>query len=145
MGTARTYNKETKNLSEHLYESIGDAFYVDGLKCKVIKLKTDSKGARSNLPWYSNSSDVYIVLGKDGYAKQLRIYKDHEPYKDIEWGHNHINRKTDGKVFPKYTVHVQEYQIDTERKGSHARYLNNDEIETWGEIIKKLNPNTKLR
>ena len=145
MGTARTYNKDTQSLNEYLYESIGEAFYVDGLKCKVIKLKTDPQGTRSNLPWYSNDSDVYIVLGKDGHAKQLRIYKDHEPNKDFDWGHNHTNNHTNGEFFPKGTVHVQEYKSNMGRKGIPARKMNNEEIKVWGEIIKKLNPNIKLK
>lgn len=145
MGTVRTFNKETESLSEHLYESIGEELYVDGLKVKIIKLKADPTGTHSNLPWYSDTSNVYIVLGNDGLAKQIRIYKNHEPFKDFDWGHNHINKNTDGRTFPKLTVHVQEYQPNVARTGIGARNMNNEEIEIWGDVIKKLNPNVKLR
>lgn len=145
MGTARTYNKETKSLSEHLYESIGDAFLVNGLKCKVIKLKTDPQGIHSNIPWYSNTSDAYVILGNDGLAKQIRIYKDHEPLKDIDWGHIHKNYSTNGAEFSKGVVHVQEYQKGVDRTGTPARHLNNEEIKIWWNVIKKMNPNAKIR
>ena len=43
------------------------------------------------------------------------------------------------------TVHVQEYQPNVARTGIGARNMNNEEIEIWGDVIKKLNPNAKLR
>lgn len=76
---------------------------------------------------------------------------------DFDWDHTHVN-KSDGKEFPKGTVHVQEYKIvkfkDSKtgkwrdkfiRNSNNARLMTDAEIEKYGPIIRHFNPDVKFR
>lgn len=135
---------------EYLYETVaGSEVYVNGLKCKIIKLVADRDGAHSGLPSFAGSSDAYLCLGTDGEPKQLRIYNDHKMSIDFDWGHNHYNdpkRGGDGRHFTAGTVHVQSFGAEDRRRNTFfARYMSNDEIRKYGEIIHHFCPTIKLR
>lgn len=132
-----------------LYEAIpGSTIEMHGLKCEIIKKVDDKDGRNSNIPQYSATSDAYLVLGKDGKVKQLRLFKDHRMSVDYDWGHDHTNIG-DGKHFSKGTVHVQTYHTNADetisRLTNNARFMNNQEMKIIGEIIHHYNPNVKFR
>lgn len=143
------YNLGGGQFSERKYETLpGTTIEMFGLKCKVIKKVDDITGRNSNIPQYSGTSDVYLILGRDGKPKQLRLFEDHRMSVDFDWGHDHTNRN-DGKHFHKGTVHVQSYRNSStgaaDRNSANARYMNNQEMKTIGKIIHHFNPDVKFR
>lgn len=99
------------------------------------------------LPTYSKTSEVYLKVDKNGNIIQARIYKNRKPVCDFDWDHSHQNSK--GDKFEKGVVHVQEFKQNSkgfwERQSKKARYMSNDEMKRYGELLKKVNPNVKLR
>ncbi len=99
------------------------------------------------LPTFSKSSEVYLKADKDGNVVQARIYNDRKPVCDFDWDHSHQN--ANGEKFEKGVVHVQEFRQNSngawERLSKEARYMSNDEIERYGELLRKLKPDIKFR
>ena len=59
---------------------------------KVLELKSGS--GNLNLPEYAKKSTAYIGIDKAGKFMRIRIYKDHRPVIDIDFGHpNHHGLK----------------------------------------------------
>lgn len=136
--------------STYLYSVVpGTVTELFGMKFEVIKLETDKDGTHTSLPMYSATSDGYLCLGTDGQPKQLRLFKDHHATVDFDWGHPHYNNPKfggNGEKFPKGVVHVQPFSSSSDdRFGMNARYMNNEEMATIGQVIHYYNPNAKFR
>lgn len=146
MGNSRFY-LSNGGFSEYLYETVGQPKVINGLRAKIVKLKTDIKGTHSSLPQYSNTTDIYFRLGQDGQPCQAKLYLSRRMCLDFDWDHEHKN--SDGKVFKKGTVHVQVYSVNKDgtlsRRSDNARYMTDREIELYGDVLKAFNPNIKLR
>lgn len=146
MGGGRHYLKEG-GFSEYLYETVGEVKVINGIRAKVVKLKTDECGTHSSLPQFANSSDMYFRLGADGLPCQAKVYVNRRMCIDFDWGHVHTN--PDGSRFEKGTVHVQTYSLNADgsltRHSDKARLMSDSEIRTYGPVIAAFNPNVKLR
>ena len=71
---------------------------------KVLELKSGS--GNINLPEYAKTSTAYIGIDKAGKFMRLRIYKDHHPVIDIDFGHPNHHGLKDGDI------HVHRYGVD---------------------------------
>lgn len=142
MGNLQNYLK-SGGFREYLYSHIGNRVIINGLRCRIIVDKSDKNGHHAGLPNFSNTSDVYVLLGPGDRPRQIRVYKDRNSYVDFDWGHPHTNKKTDGQHFEKGVVHVQRYEGAPHV--SHARYMNDSEIAKYGPIILHYAPWAVLR
>lgn len=128
------------------YESVGKSETVNGIKGRIIKKKGD-KETHTNLPYYSNTSDVYFRKNANGVC-QARVYIGQKKFLDFDWSHNHTN-STDGRKFERGTVHVQVWKENKDgtfsRVSDSARGMNNAEIKKYGGILKRFCPSIKLR
>lgn len=138
MGNQRNF-LESGGFSEYLYETVGEVVTINGLRCKIIKMPSDTNNHYAGLPKFSNTSDVYVGLGPGDVPRQLRLYKDRRSYKDFDWGHEHIN--SDGTRFPKGVVHVQRYPG---ANGSDARYMTSAEHQVLDAVISYFAPFARL-
>ena len=82
------------------YVSLAPARTVNGVKGHLIKKVGDSD-THTNLPYYSNTSDVYFRQNKNGVC-QARVYVGQKKYLDFDWSHIHTN--IDGRRFKKGTI-----------------------------------------
>jgi hypothetical protein len=127
------------------YVSLASPVIVNGVKGHLIKKKGD-KDTHTNLPLYSNTSDVYLRQNSNGVC-QARVYSGQKTFLDFDWSHNHTN--PDGTKFPRGVVHVQVWQLNAdgrpERVGDSARFMNNTEMKMYGPLLKKYYPNVKFR
>jgi hypothetical protein len=146
MGNQKQY-LESGGFSKYLYADESPAVTINGVTGKMISLKTDPTGIHGGLPTYANTCDVYFRKGEDGLASQAKIYKDRKTIMDFDWSHTHTN--PDGTIFPKGTIHVQTYQVDSKGKlirlSDKARFMTEAEIKKYGPIIKYFNKNVKFR
>ena len=128
------------------YVSIAPAKIVNGVKGHLIKKVGDSD-THTNLPYYSNSSDVYFRQNKNGVC-QARVYVGQKMFLDFDWSHTHIN-KGDGRTFSRGTVHVRIWKQNKDgtftRLSDDARCMNNAEMKKYGPLIKSFCPSVKLR
>lgn len=146
MGLQREYI-ESGGFSTYLYYQDGETIVTsNGVEGKVVA-KIEGT-AYDGLPIFSNTSEVYLKRDKNGEIVQARIYKDRKPVCDFDWDHLHKNKKG-GESFERGVVHVQEFKQKPDgtwyRDSRHARYMSPDEMKRYGELIKKANPNAKLR
>lgn len=127
------------------YVEITPAVTVNGVKGHLIKKKGDSD-MHTNLPYYSNTSDVYFRQNKDGVC-QARVYVGQKKFLDFDWSHQHRNK--DGRAFQKGVVHVQVWQENSDgtftRKSGDARMMSNAEMKKYGPLLKKFCPSVKFR
>ena len=127
------------------YVSLAPARTVNGVKGHLIKKAGDSD-THTNLPYYSNTSDVYFRQNKNGVC-QARVYIGQKKYLDFDWSHPHTN--ADGRRFEKGTVHVQVWKQNKDgtftRLSDDARSMNNAEMKKYGPILKDFCPSVKLR
>ncbi len=90
---------------------------------------------------------MYFLGYRMGEALSAKLYKEHRMVMDFDWGHTHVN-KPSGEVFHRGTVHIQEYHIGEDgkitRASSKARLMTQEEIELYGSIILRYNPNVKF-
>ncbi len=145
MGLQRDYNVEGGFL-RCLYYQIGDSISTsNGVVAKVVAKVNGTPF--DGLPTYSKTSEVYLKVDKNGNVIQARIYNNRKPVCDFDWDHPHQN--SNGDKFEKGVVHVQEFKQNSkgfwERQSKKARYMSNDEMKRYGELLKKVNPNVKLR
>lgn len=145
MGNQRMYNPEG-GFSDYLYTQRGDIIRAsNGVEGKVVEKINGS--SYDGLPTFSKTGEVYFKVNDNGEIIQARIYKDRKPVCDFDFDHEHTN--SNGEKFHSGTVHVQEWKQKPNgnwyRDYKHARYLSNDEISRYGELIKLANPNVKLR
>lgn len=136
---------ESGGFSEYIYHDVGDFITAsNGVQGKVINgsLDPNDESFHESLPLYSNTSEVYLKKADEGehMIEQARVYIDRHPSIDIDWGHTH------GK-FKEGTIHVHEWvqNPDGSWKREPPRAANNSELNRYGELIKKANPNLKLR
>ena len=129
------------------YVSLAPAQTVNGVKGHLIKRICDSD-IHSNLPYYSNTSDVYFRQNEYGVC-QARVYIGQKTFLDFDWSHNHRNPGKDGKHFPKGVVHVQIWKQTKDggfvRLSNKARYMNNQEMKKYGPLLRKFNSNIRFR
>lgn len=146
MGNQREY-VATGGFSQYLFQDESPQVTINGVTGKMISKVTDPSGMHSGLPRYGNTSEIYFKKGENGLASQARVYKDRYSFMDIDWNHTHTN--PNGAVFPKGTIHVQVYKLDTAgnltRLSSNARLMTAAEFEKYGPIIKYFNPNVKCQ
>ncbi|MGI6222389.1 MAG: hypothetical protein ACOYJG_02125 [Prevotella sp.] len=128
------------------YVSLDPAKTVNGVKGHLIK-KVGDKDTHTNLPYYSNTSDVYFRKNANGVC-QARVYVGQKMFLDFDWSHAH-NNESDGKLFPIGTVHVQMWIEGQDgffhRLSDNARYMRDQEINIYGPILKAFCPNIKFR
>lgn len=150
MGNGRQF-LESGGFSAYLYEDHPNysTKIVNGIRGKVIRLKTDPQGDHAGLPTYANTSDMYFRVNHTQEVIQGRYYADRTLCIDFDWGHEHVNYGGDRKVFPKGIVHVQTYSVNANgeitRLSNQARYMSEEEINKFGGLIKAFNPNVKFR
>ena len=127
------------------YVSLEPARTVNGVKGHLIK-KVGDKETHTNLPYYSNTSDVYFRKNANGVC-QARVYVGQKMFLDFNWSHKHIN--SDGKKFDRGVVHVQMWKQDKDgtftRLSNNARYMNNLEMSKYGGLLKSFCPEVKFR
>lgn len=145
MGLQREYI-ESGGFSTYLYTQQGDTVVAsNGVEGKVVE-KIEGT-AYDGLPIYSNTSEVYFKRNAQGKIIQARIYKDRKPVCDFDWDHTHTNKP--GEKFEEGVVHVQPFRLKPDgtwkRESKKARYMSLEEMRRYGELIKKANPNVKLR
>lgn len=120
---------------------------INGIIAKALHYIDDGTDEHTGLPQYSSTSDMYFRIGKDGTVVQGKVYVNRRQSIDFDWSHKHVN--SDGTVFNKGIVHVQTYQVDSkgkiQRMSDEARYMTEDEIAKYGEIIHAFNPNVRFR
>ncbi len=153
MGNQRQFNPEG-GFTQYLYEKVPkyDTVTINGVKAKVIREIGDTDG-HSSLPTYTDKADMYLKEGKSGDVIQARYYgKDRRVLFDIDWGHGHHNDPKaggNGKTFENGVAHVQLYAVDGQgelvRLSNKARYMNNEEMKKFKDIIRHYNPNVKFR
>ena len=140
----QSFYKKDGGFSEYLYHQVGEAFEMNGFKCKTID-KIGGKLYHDGLPLYSNTSDIYFKKSDEtGQIEQVRFYKGRQAVMDFDWGHPH------GKngEFPEGVVHVQAFDFDSKTKKLRVlptRLMTDEEIVKFGEILKKVNPNIKFK
>lgn len=127
------------------YISLEPARTIKGVKGHLIKKAGDSD-THTNLPYYSNSSDMYFRKNKNGVC-QARVYIGQKTFLDFDWSHNHTN-KGDGRKFERGTVHVQVWKQNkdgTYSRVADARSMSNTEMKKYGPILKDYCHSVKLR
>lgn len=136
---------ESGGFTEYLYHDVGDIITAsNGVQGKVINGPQDPKDEsfHESLPLYSDTSEVYFKKSDEGehLIEQARVFKDRQPSIDIDWGHTHGE-------FKEGTVHVHEWvpKPGGGFKRKPPRLATAAELERYGELIKKANPNLKLR
>lgn len=142
MGNGRLY-QESGGFTEYLYRQVGCTITAsNGVQGKIVTEYRDNEKYHSSLPQYSNTSEAYFKNDDITHeVEQARIYKNRRASLDLDWGHQH-------KEFPKGVVHVHEWRQD--KKGNwtrteKVRYMNNNEISRYGELLRKANENVRFR
>lgn len=149
MGNQQAYI-ESGGFSQYLYKDHNGFCVkeVNGTRGKVVLDQRDPNGQHYSLPSYANTSDMYFKVAKNGEVTQGRLYINRKSVLDFDWGHTHTN-KSNGKLFPKGTIHVQEYSVDSNgkliRHSDDARLMTDKEIKKYGPLIKAYNHNAKLK
>ncbi len=153
MGNQNQYNK-SGGFTEYLYETVDQygTFTHKGITAKVVKL-AGSDTTHYSLLTYTNTSQMYFKVGRDGDIIQGRYYDtERRSAIDFDWSHNHYNdpkKGGDGQRFDKGVVHVQKYTVDEKgvplRKSNDARLMTEEEIKKFGPIILHFNPTVKFK
>lgn len=137
---------ESGGFTEYLYHEVGDVITAsNGVQGRVINGPADSsdESFHESLPLYSDTSEVYFKKSDEGGGhpiEQARVFKNRQPAMDIDWGHTHGEFKVG-------TVHVHEWvrKPGGGWKRKPPRAANNAELKRYGELIKKANPNVRLK
>lgn len=147
MGRSSDFFAQSEAARHSEYVSLAPPIVVNGVKGHLIKKKGD-RDTHTSLPFFSNTSEVYFRQNAKGIC-QARVYVDHRMYLDFDWSHQHVNKSTDGRVFPVGVVHVQMWRYNGngqfERISDGARYMNNAEMRRYGPLLKKVCPDIKFR
>lgn len=147
MGGQNHYQVEG-GFSKYLYHTEGETVIINGLRVKVIA-KIDEDNHHSGLPFYSNTSDVYLKIERDGAeVEKAIVYKDRKAILEFDWGHPHKG-KNGHPSFKKGEVHVHELAEHNgeiqRKKGTHARRMNEEEIAKYGAVVNYANPKAKIK
>jgi hypothetical protein len=145
MGTQRTLVK-SGGFSSHCYYSVGQPICTsNGIVAKVVKKINETPF--DGLPIFSDTGEVYLKADINGNVIQARIYRNRCPVCDFDWDHPHKN--ANGERFEEGVVHVQEFKLNAngewKRLGKKARYMTDDEIARYGELLRKLKSDIKFR
>lgn len=144
MGGHKFYTGEN---TTQLYHSEGESVVINNLRVKVIA-KIGEDNHHSGLPFYSNTSDVYLKIEKDGnQVEQAITYVNRKAILEFDWGHPHSG-KNGHPSFNKGEVHVHElHEVNGVvcRKKVQPRWMNTKEMAKYGDIIRYANPNAKMR
>lgn len=128
------------------YESLAPARTANGVKGHLIK-KVGDRDTHTNLPFYSNTSDLYFRKNANGVC-QARVYIGRKMFLDFDWSHTHTNQ-SDGRTFPQGVVHVQLWRENSDgtfcRLSENARLMNNMEMKKYGGIIRLFCTKVKFR
>jgi hypothetical protein len=113
-----------------------------GLSGKVI-LEMGDTDYHSGLPVWSKKSLIYFKKddSRSHQIEQMRVFSNRRVALDFDWNHKH-------KRYAMGIVHVHEWHFDSNGKWVRSvspRYMNDEEMKTYGEIIKNANPNVKFR
>ena len=132
---------------QYLYHTEGETATINGLRVKIIA-KVGDDNHHSGLPFYSNTSDVYLKIEKGGsQVEQAIVYVNRKALLEFDWGHPHKG-KNGGASFKKGEVHVHElHDINgTVQRNPKVkpRKMTEAEKAMYGEIIKFANPNAKM-
>lgn len=146
MGNGKDFFSRDAQGRRSEYTAIAPSKTVNGIKGCLIKKVGDSD-THTNLPYYSNTSNVYFRKNANGVC-QARVYIGQKQYLDFDWSHNHTN-KSDGRTFERGRIHVQVWKENKDgsfsRMSDSARSMNNAEIKKYGALIKAFCPDVKLR
>lgn len=140
MGGQRAY-VNSGGFNEYLYHQVGETVTANGVSGKVVEKIGDDR-LHSGLPKYSNTSKVYLKTDdRQGIVEQARVYDNRTAALDFDWGHTHCE-------YRKGIVHVHEWRKDKNGKlirSGKPRLMNNAEMEKYGDLLKKANPDVKFR
>lgn len=141
----KTSRRSSSSLSE--FVSVGSAVVINGYRCKIVRRRGDSE-EHTSLPLFSATSDVYLRKNRKGVC-QARFYFGHKVTLDFDWSHTHTNKRGDGQTFRAGVVHVQLW-VEGEgglpkRLSENARHMSDNEIMTYGPILKHFAPWVKFR
>ena len=146
MGGHRNFIKGG-GFQEYLYHREGDIKYIDGKRVEFIS-KYGDKGHHAGLPYYSDTSDVYLKIKHNGdHAETAIVYKDRKAILEFDWGHNHKG-KNGSPDFSEGTVHVHELENHdgmVVRSKKQPRYMSSKEMKEYGDIIHYADPYAKMR
>lgn len=115
---------------------------------KVVANSVLHFGTSNNaLPQYSSTSSAYIRKDGERYV-QIREYHNRLVQKDIDLfvENNHTNKN--GEELDINVVHVHDWFKNKKgewKRRYDARYLTEEEISKWGNLIKMIKPEIKLR
>lgn len=141
MGNARNFFSLDAQGRRSEYVRISKFISENGLIGSIIK-RVGDKDTHTNLPYYSNTSDVYFRMNAKGVC-QARVYIGQKSFLDFDWSHNHTNT-TDGQRFNRGTVHVQTWQQNKDgsfsRISDSARRMTIAEIAKYGPLLKQACP-----
>ena len=144
----QNYYKAEGGFSQYLYQQVGDTIDFNGIRAKVIEY-FGTKNHHEGLPFYSNTSDMYLKIADNkNYVEKAIVYINRHAAFELDWGHEHINSKGNGKSFPAGIVHVHELEKigkSVRRKDVDARLLTAAEIMKYGKILKIANPKIKFK
>ncbi len=87
----------SKNFAEK-----GEFKYKSERRIAGIKV-IEGTGTLHNMPMYSGNSDKYLRTNHEGEPITMRLFKNHEAAKDIDWGHKHGE-------FALGEIHVHEFK-----------------------------------
>lgn len=142
MGNIREYI-QSGGFSQYLYKQVGDIITAsNGIQGKKI-IQIDNNNGHYSLPIHSNHSNIYFKQNDStGEIEQARVYVNRLAAFDFDWGHVHDN-------FPIGIVHVQSWRKNKHgawiRDSKSARYMTDEEIHKYGELLKLASPNIKFR
>lgn len=144
----QNYYKAEGGFSQYLYQLVGETIEINGIQAKVIEY-IGTKDHHEGLPYYSNTSDMYLkIADNQTYVEKAIVYIDRHAAFEFDWGHEHTNKKGNGKSFPIGVVHVHELERignTVRRKNKDARLLTAAEVSKYGKILKKVYPQIKFK
>lgn len=144
----QNYYKAEGGFSRYLYHQVGEIIEINGIRAKIIEY-IGTKNHHESLPYYSNTSDMYLkIADNQTYVEKAIVYLDRHAAFEFDWGHQHTNKKGNGQSFAVGVVHVHELERTgntVRRKNVDARLLTAEEIAKYGKILKKAYPQIKFK
>lgn len=115
-----------------------------------VKVLANTNNKRSgDLPAYSNTSNMYFKRDASGEITQLRVYdKSHRAMLDIDINPSKPHKNKDGEMIPTGMTHVHEWRENEKGelvRSKYGRYLSNEEMKKYGDLIKEANSKAEFR
>lgn len=155
MGDQRARFAGKNDFYAYTYNTLSPRVKINGVSGKMVDKKYAFHSNKPSLPAYKGKSDMYFSPDKDGKAIQAKLYdKNGRMRLDFDWNHTHKNK--DGTIFPKGTVHIQEYKVnrvknsktgkweDQFKRIKSARRMTPEEIIKYGPILHYFNPDIEF-